>query len=351
MAQPKIAYPKGHYFEVKAGRRYLWCSCGLSAKQPFCDGSHVGTEFLPISFKAVTDEDVIFCGCKHTSTKPFCDGTHNNLPGGYSDDDPSSPANRAVELVCHGAAAQVSLDEQCYVFSTRRAKMTTRGTMAYCPVITPASGAIFQSVFYLEIMKGISPVIAADNRHTVVFIAEGQGEIEIAGRRVAFDARTGFCVRPAEAYRVHSHGSEPVKAFISTSPGTDDLVWLEAMPENFDADHPNRCAEIDPAQRQAMAERYYQIMIERMHGSTVMTQFIGNIPLSKAKPHQHLYEEALIFLSGAGVVWTERTKTEVGAGDVLFLPRKQIHSVQCTVEGGLDVVGVICPGDNPSINY
>jgi len=83
----------------------------------------------------------------------------------------------------------------------------------------------------------------------------------------------------------------------------------------------------------------------------LITQFIGNIPRSKAEPHKHLYEEALIFLGGAGVVWTENVKTTVGAGDVLFLPRKLTHSVQCTVDGGFDVVGVICPGDNPSINY
>jgi mannose-6-phosphate isomerase-like protein (cupin superfamily) len=82
-----------------------------------------------------------------------------------------------------------------------------------------------------------------------------------------------------------------------------------------------------------------------------LTQFIGNIPRSKAEPHKHLYEEVLIFLNGAGVVWTEHTKTAVGPGDVLFLPRKLAHSVQCTVDGGFDVVGVICPGDNPSISY
>ena len=51
------------------------------------------------------------------------------------------------------------------------------------------------------------------------------------------------------------------------------------------------------------------------------------------------------------MVWTENAKTEVGPGDVLFLPRKLSHSVQCVVDGGFDVVGVICPGDNPSISY
>ncbi|HEY2660653.1 MAG TPA: CDGSH iron-sulfur domain-containing protein [Caulobacteraceae bacterium] len=351
MQTPKIAYRKGFYHEVKAGQRYLWCSCGLSANQPFCDGSHAGTEFLPVLVKPKADEDVIFCGCKHTGTAPFCDGAHNNLPGYNPDDDPDSPANQAIPMVAHGEDARVSLDNQCYVFSTRRAKLTPRGSMGYCPVISPAQGALFQSQFYAEVGQGASPILSADDRHTVLFITEGWGELEISGRRFTFEPRTGFYVRPSEAYRVHNPGPGPIKLYISNGPGAEDLVWLEAMPDNFEAEHPNRRAEIDPDQRHAMAERHFQMLVNREHGSTVVTQFIGNIPRSKAEPHQHLYEEALIFLNGAGVVWTERTRTEVGPGDILFLPSKQVHSVQCTVDGGFDVVGVIYPGDNPSINY
>ena len=70
MNAPIIAQRKGFYYEVKAGKRYLWCSCGRSKSQPFCDGSHQGTEFLPVAFKAERDEDVIFCGCKHTPALP-----------------------------------------------------------------------------------------------------------------------------------------------------------------------------------------------------------------------------------------------------------------------------------------
>jgi mannose-6-phosphate isomerase-like protein (cupin superfamily)/CDGSH-type Zn-finger protein len=351
MATPTIARPKGYYFEVKAGQRYVWCACGRSASQPFCDGSHAGTEFKPVLFEAKADEDVIFCGCKHTGTAPFCDGAHNNLLGGYSQDDPDSAANRAVKMAPHGADAQVPLDGACYVFSTSRAKLIRRGAMDWCPVISPAKGALFQSQFYAEIGAGVSPAIAANGRHTVLFVTEGQGEVEIGGRRFAFRPRTGFYVRPDEAFRVHNASPEPVKLFISNGPGTEDLTFLEDMPVHFDETYPERRAEIDPSQRHAMHERYFQILVNREHGSTEMTQFIGNIPLSKAEPHKHLYEEALIFLNGAGVVWTDTVKTIVGAGDVLFLPRKLTHSVQCTVEGGFDVVGVIYPGDNPSISY
>ena len=39
MNVPIIANGKGFYYEVKAGKRYLWCSCGRSKSKLFCDGS------------------------------------------------------------------------------------------------------------------------------------------------------------------------------------------------------------------------------------------------------------------------------------------------------------------------
>ena len=108
-----IASRKGFYYEIKAGKRYLWCSCGRSKQQPFCDGSHVGTSFLPVAYKAERDEEVIFCGCKHSGTRPFCDGAHSNLPDGYRDDDPDSPENRRVAVVSASPEPLVKLDGQC----------------------------------------------------------------------------------------------------------------------------------------------------------------------------------------------------------------------------------------------
>lgn len=347
---PTIASRKGFYFEVKAGRRYFWCACGRSANQPFCDGSHAGTEFQPVLFEATADEDVIFCGCKHTGTRPFCDGTHNNLPGGYAEDDPGSLANAAITLVSSQTEAIVPLDGGCYLFSTSRAGLTRRGTIAYCTVIGPASGAKHQSQFYVEAGGGASPIVSANGAPMILFVMQGNGAIEISGRLLAFAPRTGIYVRPEEAFRIHNSEAEPIKLFISSGLA-DDLVFSGSMPANFDTAFPERRAEIDPSQRHKMAERFFQILIDRRHGSTEMTQFIGNIPRSKAEQHRHLYEEAVIVLNGAGVVWTESRKTPVESGDVLFLPRKQLHSVQCTSDGGLDVVGVICPGDNPSISY
>lgn len=351
MGTPRIAHRKGFYFEVTAGKRYLWCACGRSSNQPFCDGSHTGTEFSPVLFEAKADEDVIFCGCKHTGTRPFCDGSHNNLPGATVLDDPDSEANKAKRAVPRGAEPEARLDGACYVFSPARAKLICRGTMEYCPVVTPSRGALYQSQFYAEMAQGTSPVIDSQCRHIVLFVSEGKGQVEISGRLFACHSGCGLYVRPGEAFRIHNANAEKLKIFIWNGPGADEPGFLGEMPDNFDDTTPKRLAAVDPSLRNAMGERYFQILINREHGSTMMTQFIGNIPLSKLEPHRHLYEEVLIFLNGEGVVWTETKKTSVGPGDVMFLPHKLEHSVQCTSAGGLDVVGVIYPGDNPSISF
>ena len=36
--------------EVVKDKSYYWCSCGKSAKQPYCDESHKGTEFTPLAY-------------------------------------------------------------------------------------------------------------------------------------------------------------------------------------------------------------------------------------------------------------------------------------------------------------
>ncbi len=65
--------------DVEAGKTYWWCACGLSKRQPFCDGSHKTTSFTPVEFKPSTSEKVWFCACKRSATKPMCDGSHKRL--------------------------------------------------------------------------------------------------------------------------------------------------------------------------------------------------------------------------------------------------------------------------------
>ncbi|MBL7055846.1 CDGSH iron-sulfur domain-containing protein [Candidatus Woesearchaeota archaeon] len=77
--KPIIADKKPIAVDLEIGKEYYYCSCGKSANQPFCDGSHKGTSFTPVPFKAEESKTHYLCRCKHTKNVPFCDGSHNNL--------------------------------------------------------------------------------------------------------------------------------------------------------------------------------------------------------------------------------------------------------------------------------
>jgi CDGSH-type Zn-finger protein len=78
MDKPKIADKRPAVLELAAGK-YAYCTCGLSAKQPFCDGAHAGTSFRPQIFELAEAGKVAVCQCKHTKGAPFCDGAHRDL--------------------------------------------------------------------------------------------------------------------------------------------------------------------------------------------------------------------------------------------------------------------------------
>ncbi|HHB93315.1 MAG TPA: CDGSH iron-sulfur domain-containing protein [Thioploca sp.] len=75
----KIAMNKPIEMELDANKTYYWCSCGKSEKQPFCDGSHAGTDFKPVEFSPDKTGSAWLCQCKHSKRLPFCDGSHKDL--------------------------------------------------------------------------------------------------------------------------------------------------------------------------------------------------------------------------------------------------------------------------------
>ena len=78
MSKPVVAAKKPVVLNLDAGT-YHWCQCGLSKNQPYCDGSHKGTDFTPLKFTLEETKKVALCQCKATSNAPFCDGTHSKL--------------------------------------------------------------------------------------------------------------------------------------------------------------------------------------------------------------------------------------------------------------------------------
>jgi glutamate synthase domain-containing protein 2/CDGSH-type Zn-finger protein len=78
MAQPKVAAKSPIQIDLEAGEHH-WCACGESNAQPFCDGSHRGTQFTPLAFTLDEPEEAYLCLCKQTKNPPYCDGSHSHL--------------------------------------------------------------------------------------------------------------------------------------------------------------------------------------------------------------------------------------------------------------------------------
>jgi len=62
---------------LEAGKTIYWCTCGKSATQPLCDGSHQGSDKEPLAFTPDESKTAYLCTCKKTGTPPYCDGSHN----------------------------------------------------------------------------------------------------------------------------------------------------------------------------------------------------------------------------------------------------------------------------------
>uniref|UniRef100_A0A8C8ITS3 Iron-binding zinc finger CDGSH type domain-containing protein n=1 Tax=Oncorhynchus tshawytscha TaxID=74940 RepID=A0A8C8ITS3_ONCTS len=76
--KPVVAAKMPFRVKVTGGKRYVWCACGHSKKQPFCDGAHrtKAPSISPRLFTPEKDSTLMLCACKQTKNAPYCDGTH-----------------------------------------------------------------------------------------------------------------------------------------------------------------------------------------------------------------------------------------------------------------------------------
>ena len=353
MSDARIAQAKPCLIAVEEGKRYFWCTCGRSEKQPFCDGSHRDTDFLPLVWTADKTEEKLFCACKQTRAQPFCDGSHNRLSDTYAEASADDGANAVLveyETDANGAM-KATLDNGCYVVRIPVNAMRSEGTLRIAPAITDDDGSDMLSQYSAVAFTGTTPSVSFADADVVLFVLTGSGEVSIGDRSFAIEPESGVCVKPGEAFRIVNERDEPIELSITVCPQTGAAIFATTMPAFFDESVPNRVQRVDVEQRETMGDRFYQVLVDHELHRTPITQFIGEIPKSRAAHHHHLYEETITVLSGEGFMWTDNTKTAVQPGDVIYLPLKQAHSLECTTDGGMRLVGLFYPSMSPAINY
>ena len=78
MKNPATPQKNPYKVMIEKDKVYFWCACGLSQKQPFCDGAHKKeVKFKSLKYLSEESKETYFCGCKRTKRPPFCDGSHS----------------------------------------------------------------------------------------------------------------------------------------------------------------------------------------------------------------------------------------------------------------------------------
>ena len=244
----------------------------------------------------------------------------------------------------------------CFVIDQCDLTMTSNGTIKWAQVIGEDDQARMLSLYYVEAASGSSPTISVGTNEAVLFLQKGQCSILIGDRCFEVTAGSGVHVRQNEQFSLLNRSDETSKWIISICPRTTGLDFSNNDPGNtapadFDANYPARSVSASAQEQHASGDRYYKLLVGPKVGSESITQFIGRIPFSKAPKHFHLYEEAICILSGHGCMWTGEQSTEVQAGSMIFLPREQVHSLECRDEDGMELIGVFYPAGSPAINY
>lgn len=190
---------------------------------------------------------------------------------------------------------------------------------------------------------------------TILHVLTGQGVASIGGRDFQVSSGDGVFVKMGESLSLKSDGDQPLSLLMAICPGVDN-PWVGKQTETltasgFDEDYPERVVSGKTAKKESTGDRYFKILVGPEIGSTAVTQFIGSIPRSRAPEHFHLYEEVIFVLSGEGRIRIGKTSVPVRPGSLIFLPRKQPHCMECTVDEGIELLGMFYPAGSPAVNY
>ena len=219
------------------------------------------------------------------------------------------------------------------------------------PLVGADSAAQALSLFGLAIADGDSRAWRAGDSETVLYVLEGRGVVAIGERLFGVHPGCGVYVRAGEDFSLAPVPGDGLQVLAAVCPQAADLADTREAGPHFDGGQPGRVVDAALAERHPTGDRFYKLLVGASVGSREVTQFIGGIPESRAPEHYHEYEEVICILTGRGRMWTGKTSADVSPGSVIFLPRRQPHSLECTDPEGMTLVGMFYPAGSPAVRY
>jgi mannose-6-phosphate isomerase-like protein (cupin superfamily) len=186
----------------------------------------------------------------------------------------------------------------------------------------------------LRVRAGVRWTLESGGSGELWFVARGHGSFADASGTRRLTPGTALLVPP---------GSHDLSS-------ADDLEIIVVELPHDDAPSVTDATEahLEEAPEERTGDRTFRVLIGARQGFTRATQFVGDIPPSRAPLHEHTYDEVVIVLAGHGAVHVDGATRELSPGTCLYLPPGTKHCLENNSDTTLRVLGVFCPGGSPA---
>lgn len=191
----------------------------------------------------------------------------------------------------------------------------------------------------LRLPPGSRSAVPSGGAGELWYVARGSGSFGDNGRAQALTVGTALLVPPGD-HMITSAGPEDLEIVVVVLPADDRPPVAELIEAHF---------EDSPEER--TGDRTFRVLIGGHQDFTRATQFVGNIPPSRAPLHEHTYDEVVMVLEGHGVVHVDDGTWDLAPGTCIYLPPGTKHCLENNRDTTLRVLGVFCPGGTPAAKH
>jgi mannose-6-phosphate isomerase-like protein (cupin superfamily) len=178
----------------------------------------------------------------------------------------------------------------------------------------------------------------SDERQEVIYVASGDGRLEIEGTVHELEPDMGVFVAAGEEYTVENTGNKELV-----------LVSVSAPQEGEPSRNGRRTVRWDERPSlPASPNREFRFLVDYDLGCRDVTQFVGVIPPGRAPMHSHTYDEVIYVVEGNGVLHLGGRDTPIARGSCIHLPPYVEHCLENTGDRAMRVLGVFHPAGDPA---
>lgn len=173
----------------------------------------------------------------------------------------------------------------------------------------------------------------------VLYVVDGRGRLDVDGRVYDLEPNMGVYVAPGETYAVENIGPEELHVLSviapeDRAPGAGE----RKVTVRFD----------DQPELEASIERSFRYLVNEDAGCFDVTQFMGIVQPSKAPFHSHTYDEVGYIVAGEGIAHVGGRSFPLRAGSCFHLPPDEVHCIENTGAGPMQILGVFHPSGSPA---